>query len=72
MSRMRSTPSTIAIRAGFTPTVASTRMMKGMEPDGTPAVPMPPRMAMYTTMSCCPSVRSTPASCARNSTVTPS
>ena len=34
--------------AGFTPTVASTTTMKGSDAAGTPAVPIPPRMAMKT------------------------
>ena len=38
-------PSTTAMSAGFTPIVASTAMMNGIEPEGTPAVPMPPRIA---------------------------
>jgi hypothetical protein len=37
-----------------------------------PAVPMPPRMVMNTTVTRCASVSSTPKTCARNSTVTPS
>jgi hypothetical protein len=45
MSRIRSTPITMAMSAGLTPICARTRMTKGIEPEGTPAVPMPPRMA---------------------------
>src|SRR2546430_9676799 len=55
ISRIRSTPSMSAIKDGFTPIVVSTTMMKGIEPDGTPAVPMPPSMARYATRNCFPS-----------------
>ena len=57
---------------GFTPTMAQISATTGNEPDGTPAVPMPPRMHTSITMTCCQRLRSTPKNWARNSTVTPS
>jgi len=54
MSRMRSTPRIKAIREGFTPILVSTTIMKGIDPDGAPAVPTPPRIARYATTTCWP------------------
>ena len=45
MSSSRSTPRMMAISAGLIPTVASTATTNGMDPAGTPAVPMLPSTA---------------------------
>ena len=58
--------------SGGTPTIAQISATTGSEPDGTPAVPMPPRMHTSMTVSCWPSERSTPKNWARKITVTPS
>ncbi|PUE93939.1 hypothetical protein C7T79_12420 [Xanthomonas oryzae pv. oryzicola] len=57
---------------GFTPTIAQISATTGSEPDGTPAVPIPPRMQTSITTTCCPRLRSTLKNCARKITVTPS
>src|SRR5215211_3756249 len=48
MSRMRSTPMITATSDGGTPIVERMMIRNGIDPDGTPAVPMPPMIAMYT------------------------
>ena len=57
---------------GLTPTIAQISATTGSEPDGTPAVPMPPRMHTTITMNCWPMPSSTPKNWARKITVTPS
>ncbi len=58
--------------SGGTPTVASTTMIKGSEPPGTPAAPIAVITLKMTTIACVPRSRWMPNTCARNSTVTPS
>ena len=55
-----------------TSTISSIIAITGSVAPGMPAVPMPPRMQMSMMTSCCPRLRSTPKTWARNSTVTPS
>ncbi len=57
---------------GSTPTIAQISATTGSEPDGTPAVPMPPRMHTSITMNCCAMLSSTPKNWARKITVMPS
>ena len=57
---------------GSTPSEAKIAARIGNVPPGTPAVPKLPITHHPATMACCPRFRSTPALCARNSTVTPS
>jgi len=67
----------IARRLGVAPATVKTHVAQiiaitGSEPDGIPAVPMPPRMHRIRTMICCPNPKCRPNTWARNSTVTPS
>ena len=55
-----------------TPTMVSTIASSGMEPPGTPAVPMAVSTVMATTTAWVPNDSSTPNACARKSTVMPS
>ncbi len=76
MSRNRSTPRIRAIPTpvfiGSTPSEAKIAAIIGRVPPGTPAVPRLPITHQPATTACCQRSRSTPALCARNSTVTPS
>jgi len=60
MSRNRSTPKMIPIPSGGTPTIPSISATTGSEPAGTPAVPMPPRTQIETTIICRANPSSTP------------
>src|SRR5690606_9933391 len=72
MSRKWFTPRIRPMPSGGTPTIAQISATTGSEPEGTPAVPMPPRMQTSITITCWPIVSSTPKNWARKITVTPS
>ena len=57
---------------GGIPNITRIVAITGSDPPGTLAAPMPPMMHITRIMTCCTRVSSTPNSCARNSTVTPS
>jgi MFS family permease len=60
MSRKRSTPKMSPMPSVGTPTIPKMSATTGMEPAGTPAVPMPPSTQTSTTSACCASPRCTP------------
>jgi len=53
MSRNRSTPRIRPMPSTGTPTMPRMIATTGIDPAGTPAVPMPPRMQTSTTLACC-------------------
>jgi hypothetical protein len=60
MSRKRSTPRIRPIPSTGTPTMPRIMATTGIEPAGTPAVPMPPRIAIIRTRPWSARVRGTP------------
>jgi MFS family permease len=60
MSRKRSTPRMSPMPSGGTPTMPRMIAMTGIDPAGTPAVPMPPSTHTMTTVACCANDKSTP------------
>ena len=71
MSRMRSTPKISAIPVAGTPACVNTIVSVMIPALGTPAAPTDARVAVSTTVSCAPTLRSIPNTWAMNMTATP-